>query len=304
MKILLFIFLMLHCNPSRAKISNSRFRMFASETEKSFDTTDDGFFTETYSVEGFPFRMMVRQVPGDGNCLFHSISACLEYANTFNHTSLRLQNIFPKSLALRKIAVDYLMEDFERLLYLEGGETVSTKELLDVVSAQYNLTVIEYCTQMKEPSVWGGGPEIVALSNFYKRPIHVYELAQKGKKFCFRRMACFGSPAFEHISAPIHILSADARFPNLKPGEQLQNGNHFLCLFPCKNLSTKQRARKKQKLFNMRKWFIYYQRVHCCFSSMYAGSLNGVISKSPMFSKYFTKLDPCIKISPSFLPPL
>lgn len=33
---------------------------------------------------------------------------------------------------------------------------------------------------MRQSSVWGGGPEIVALSNALSRPIHVYELASNG----------------------------------------------------------------------------------------------------------------------------
>lgn len=33
---------------------------------------------------------------------------------------------------------------------------------------------------MRQSSVWGGGPEIVALSNALCRPIHVYELASNG----------------------------------------------------------------------------------------------------------------------------
>jgi hypothetical protein len=44
-------------------------------------------------------------------------------------------------------------------------------------------------------------------------------------------MACFGSPKYDHNTA-IHILSADSRFPDVRPGHQLSAGNHFLALFP------------------------------------------------------------------------
>ena len=44
-------------------------------------------------------------------------------------------------------------------------------------------------------------------------------------------MACFGSPKFDRRPA-LHILSADSRFPDLRPGEQLAAGNHFLAVFP------------------------------------------------------------------------
>mmetsp|Transcript_25628 Transcript_25628/g.33454 ORF Transcript_25628/g.33454 Transcript_25628/m.33454 type:complete len:161 (+) Transcript_25628:334-816(+) len=44
-------------------------------------------------------------------------------------------------------------------------------------------------------------------------------------------MACFGSPKFDRRE-PLHILSADSRFPDISPGKQLSSGNHFLAMFP------------------------------------------------------------------------
>jgi hypothetical protein len=49
--------------------------------------------------------------------------------------------------------------------------------------------------------------------------------------FQLRRMACFGSPKYDRQSA-LHILSADSRFPDIAPGQQLASGNHFLALIP------------------------------------------------------------------------
>ena len=85
----------------------------------------------------------------------------------------------------------------------------------------------------------------MAISNILCRPIHVYELAveeaEKTKKptFVLRRMACFGSPKFDRRQ-PLHILSADSRFPDLHPGNQMTAGNHFLALFP----QTRKRRRR------------------------------------------------------------
>ena len=76
-----------------------------------------------------------------------------------------------------------------------------------------------------------GGPEIVALCNALRRPIHVYELHSHRKQFMLRRMACFGSPKFDRRE-PLHILSADSRFPDVSPGKQIDSGNHFLAVFP------------------------------------------------------------------------
>lgn len=47
----------------------------------------------------FPYM----QVPGDGNCLFHAISACLDHACNGTHPSLDLNELMPKSAALRKV---------------------------------------------------------------------------------------------------------------------------------------------------------------------------------------------------------
>jgi hypothetical protein len=58
--------------------------------------------------------------------------------------------------------------------------------------------------------------------------------------FCLRRMACFGLPKFDRRPA-LHILSADSRFPDLQPGEQLAAGNHFLAVFPRQRIKSKRR---------------------------------------------------------------
>ena len=176
----------------------------------------------------------------------------------------------------------------KRLLFLQGNEYLHRDELLHIAASQYDLTGYEYCELMENDGVWGGGPEIVALCNYLKRPIHVYELISirpssshrssssssngitsksHGKKerrrrhqirddhnvqqfrksehrintkkqstkpeFRLRRMACFGSPKFDY-KEPLHILSADCRFPDLKPGQEASNGNHFLAMFPIK----------------------------------------------------------------------
>ncbi len=129
------------------------------------------------------------------------------------------------------MAVDYLSENLDKPLYLEKGNEIKASSLLSTVAAQYNITKETYIEVMRQGGVWGGGPEIVALVNLLKRPVHVYELRSAKGQFCLRRMACFGSPRFDSCET-LHILSADSRFPNIKPGRQLTPGNHFLALFP------------------------------------------------------------------------
>ena len=55
-------------------------------------------------------------------------------------------------------------------------------------------------------------------------------------QFTLRRMACFGSPRYDRRE-PLHILSADSRFPDVEPKRIRRVGNHFLALFPVTNKS-------------------------------------------------------------------
>ena len=65
--------------------------------------------------------------------------------------------------------------------------------------------------------------------------------------------ACFGSPKFDR-KEPLHILSADSRFPDLKPGEQLSSGNHFMAIFPEYLIEAVHNNReKKMKQFKRKK---------------------------------------------------
>lgn len=177
----------------------------------------------------------IRQVPGDGSCLFHSLSLCLRHAKNGTHWDLKndIEDLFTYSQSLRQSAVDCLADD-SRKLFVQGREWLTAKELVDIAAAQYEMTGDEYCQAMRDDTVWGGGPEIVALSNVLRRPIHVYELCVMNKQsFVLRRMACFGSPKYDGACA-LHVLSADSRFPDLTPGKQNPVGNHFLAVFPLK----------------------------------------------------------------------
>jgi hypothetical protein len=245
----------------------------------------------------------IRQVPGDGNCLFHSIAVSLTLLSNRTHVDMNslpstsstdssskndayirgtktkrqpykeyvhdLKHLHHYSRYLRLAAVSKLAQNPRKLLFLQGNEYLRARDLVSAAAAQYGMTADEYCELMKEESYWGGGPEICALCNFLKRPIHVYELCNDwdeeddkdsddngvdnknvndngdenddrygddarlkcNANFRLRRMACFGSPKFDRNEA-LHILSADSRFPDITPGKQLLSGNHFLAIFP------------------------------------------------------------------------
>lgn len=127
--------------------------------------------------------VQIRQVPGDGNCLFHSIAATLYYVNNNcdkhlpmdSHASIR--ELRTLSLALRNSAVDVLANNNNingrRKLFLQGDEYLEARELLNAAAAQFDLDGREYCELMRKESYWGGGPEIVALCNYLQRPIHM-----------------------------------------------------------------------------------------------------------------------------------
>lgn len=61
-------------------------------------------------------------------------------------------------------------------LFLEGGEWSTSGDILDLMKTHMNRSREEYCEWMRRPGSWGGGPEIVALSNRLRVPIHVYEV--------------------------------------------------------------------------------------------------------------------------------
>lgn len=177
----------------------------------------------------------IRQVPGDGNCLFHSISTCYAHAVNGTHLDMRdpgsIEWLYESSSKLRKQAVECLQQH-RKLLFLQGHEYLKARDLVEAAASQYAISGEDYCRYMQQDSYWGGGPEIVALSNVLQRPIHVYELCVgEQNNFVLRRMACFGSPKFDRRSA-LHILSADSRFPDVQAGKQMASGNHFLAIFP------------------------------------------------------------------------
>jgi len=203
---------------------------------------------------------------------------------------LRCQSYF-----LRQTAVDVLQNSRDPMLYMGEGEKLPASQLLQLAAEQQSQTPEEYCAKVREPHAWGGGPEIVALANALRRPIHVYELvwgiplgpfeltskivhddvkeitskknvhddvkkslprvrkkislqpglqeeADKEPRWCLRCIAEFGSPRFDRKHAPLHILSCDSRFPNLRPEHMLDQGNHFLMLFDCAPAAARQAA--------------------------------------------------------------
>jgi hypothetical protein len=200
------------------------------------------FLRSSYQVKGDEQNeFFVRQVPGDGGCLFHSIATWLTYATFDKHLDFdwRMRYL---SIKLRELSVEVLRRN--QSLHLENNYFINSVDLLDMVGERYNMSSYEYCAQMLDEKTWGGGPEIVALSNHFQCPIHIYNLSVARpflkKTFKLQLLAKFGSPIFD-TKAPIQLLCADGRFPNLRPGTHKDVGDHFLALFPC-DFSSAQRC--------------------------------------------------------------
>ncbi len=218
--------------------TNNILTLFMSHTYSvNFDNSNSNSNNNIRQDE--PKEFYVRQVPGDGSCLFHAVATCIKFVASNDNKKLYNTLVFDNnmkkiSLKLRQIAVDVLSNLENITLYMENNETINNKELLIQVADYYNSTTDDYCSQMLKKTTWGGGPEIVAISNYIKRPIYVYELCSNHKShgnFKFKICAKFGCPVFDK-KIPLYILCADGRFPNIKLGEEKSTGDHFLALFP------------------------------------------------------------------------
>jgi len=186
-------------------------QLFLQVSSSSRPALHSSFLPTSYNVvekDQFPanrfkeVEFFVRNVPGDGSCLFHALSVCLR------HKLLRSHGDFDSSCRklsrrLRKLACDVMCGSLgtdARLIIEDGIPPITCSDLQDIMAEKYNQTFHEYVDNMRyNASAWGGGPEIIAISNYLQCPIHVYELCidRTGKEFMLTPKALFGSPAFD-----------------------------------------------------------------------------------------------------------
>eukprot|EP00984_Skeletonema_dohrnii_P001048 scaffold328_cov95-Skeletonema_dohrnii-CCMP3373.AAC.13 len=251
------------------------FRRIPAEIIGETTTSDNNNNNNCNDDRSLTTPVVIRQVPGDGDCLFHSLAIALSFTENGHlmrlDTQQGLQQLKQSSRKLRRMAVECLSSSCTtnkkrrsttkryKRLFIQGSDSMKTSQLLSTASSQYGISPEEYCELMMQDSYWGGGPEIVALCAVLRRPIHVYELValkdnddddgggqiqqqqqhpyltmykdQTSNQFCLRLLATFGSPKFDS-KEPLHILSADSRFPDVDPRCALKDGNHFLAMFP------------------------------------------------------------------------
>lgn len=173
-------------------------------------------------------KFSIKQVPGQGSCLFDAIALSLQ---TLENSYLRKYTNKTSEMSSRIRRESIAKLNSSSTLILDGNNTISSTVLLNMVADQYGLAPDEYCSLMLLPDSWGGGPEIVAISNILNRQICIYEL-KYNSGFWVKQCASFGSPSF-NTSDPIRLLYTDGRFPSLAESDICSANylpNHFLPL--------------------------------------------------------------------------
>src|SRR4051794_23713967 len=104
----------------------------------------------------------LHQINADGHCLYSAVA-----------DQLALLSIIPSSQATytnaRLVASNYIWSHPEDFLPFLPDETLGSSGLMSPRSFE------NYCAAIRETSVWGGEPEILALSRAFNVPIHVVQ---------------------------------------------------------------------------------------------------------------------------------
>ncbi|KAI0362014.1 cysteine proteinase [Trametes cingulata] len=136
--------------------ADARLEREAKEEEEQIKTTCD------------ELGLMIHEITPDGHCLFSAVA-----------DQLALLNIIPSSQATyatcRKAAADYIHshpDDFIPFLPSDHGEDAAGATEAGLMNRdQFE----RYCATMRDTAIWGGEPEVVALSQAYNVPIHVVQ---------------------------------------------------------------------------------------------------------------------------------
>jgi hypothetical protein len=190
------------------------------------------FLPQKYSDISKNKEYWIRQVPGAGSCLFDAITVSYLDSNTTIHQPYnKAMKSFSKRL--RQSAVETLLSNVT--LPLANDETIPSQKLLELTALEYNISPSEYCQLMLNSGTWGGGPEILAITQLLKRPINIFEVCCKENdpNLYLSKTCTLGScSSISAETSPLNILFADGRFPDISPAE-VSSGhpNHFLAVF-------------------------------------------------------------------------
>jgi hypothetical protein len=198
--------------------------------------------TQLSSSSVVPVR--IRQVQGDGSCLFQAIAAGILFDE--NNVQPLQSKVLHYSLMLRELAVNTLRDgiDNNTSIITTNDGTTTIPSLVSNAASLYGMTCNNYLSEMQQINVWGGGPEIVALAHCLQRQIVLLETysgftssddeQQHHDVIYLKEMIRFG-PQYSTTSwNPIFILAANERFPKDYGKAKY---NHYLAVFPTSQLN-------------------------------------------------------------------
>lgn len=108
------------------------------------------------------FGLKIHEIDADGDCLYRAVEHQLNLA-TDSDERLSLQEIRSKTS-------QYMLDNadnFMPFLLDDQGDLVSQQDF------------INYCTRIAKTKEWGGHLELTAISQFTKKPIHIYQADNK-----------------------------------------------------------------------------------------------------------------------------
>ncbi|KAJ3389719.1 OTU domain-containing protein 6B [Lobulomyces angularis] len=125
-------------------------------------------------------KLKIKEIDPDGHCLYNAIIHQLSISknNSVEFDYKQLRSITSKFIYENKL-------DFLPFLLNNNGEILNDDEFE------------KYCNDLKDTAVWGGQPEINALSQYFKREIHVVQMGSPVLKI--------GEGQYAESSEPIKI---------------------------------------------------------------------------------------------------
>mmetsp|Transcript_27283 Transcript_27283/g.41998 ORF Transcript_27283/g.41998 Transcript_27283/m.41998 type:complete len:354 (+) Transcript_27283:155-1216(+) len=173
-------FLSFEFDPSTGICRNpSSFRYTTSNNNKASvdeDEDDSQFF-------------VLRNVPGDGDCIFHAVLSSVFISMGFMNPDATFVKsdtlVSSMALEMRHVVAKFLSSP-EGVLYVNNKPVkriVRCRDLLSSAAKNEGLSPDEYLMRLRQPGkkggLYGGGPELTCLSNILRRPISIYHLKQQ-----------------------------------------------------------------------------------------------------------------------------
>ena len=130
------------------------------------------FYTECNQGDKDPIEFTLRNVPGEGDCMFQAVALGTLTSMGLGGNAPLLRSVADE---IRNVMAQILASP-KGNLYVEGKRVVKVRELLLGASKAEGLSPQEYINSLANRTLQGGGPELTILSNVLRRPISIYEL--------------------------------------------------------------------------------------------------------------------------------